>query len=87
MEKSQTFASYVYILVRVQSCRGKSAGVLERRVSDLPPEILTVTIRNFCIAVGRVGFKATAKTKGWCSLALTHHHGIPCDASHQTLAR
>jgi hypothetical protein len=35
----------------VPSCRGKSAGVAFRPMSDLPPGIPNVTIRNFCIAV------------------------------------
>jgi hypothetical protein len=35
----------------LQSCRGKSAGVANGGVRDLPPEIphVTITIRNFCI--------------------------------------
>ena len=36
----------------VLSCRGKSAGVANGPVSDLPPESLNVTIRNFCVAAG-----------------------------------
>jgi hypothetical protein len=32
----------------VPSCRGQSAGVAKRPVSDPPPEIPNVTIRNFC---------------------------------------
>jgi cellulose synthase/poly-beta-1,6-N-acetylglucosamine synthase-like glycosyltransferase len=53
----------------LQPCRGKSAGVAKRRVSDIPPEIPNVTIRDFqrCV-VGPTGAEAdegrTAGTAG-----------------------